>query len=242
MRTTGRWGPWAPQLPVIGCLSAQGGHLDPGVPDRVDRRRTPAPADTRRPWPLQLRGVAPSRPAAIPAPAFGAAVPSATSTTTTTATLRTTTTTIGCVSSPCPDHLGQQESRTEDGRGTATARTARSGATVRTASRGPGDVELSARRSRASGRCWVPGSHLSAVAEGGTQAVFMRTAQTDHRGAVPRSRGRDMPGNWRASPAPSGAIIRRAAAPQSRQPRSRVEGRVGGAAQTQPLRLSPHGG
>ena len=54
--------------------------------------------------------------AAIPAPAFGAAVPSATSTTTTTTTPRTTTTTIGCDSSPCSDHLGQQESCTEDGR------------------------------------------------------------------------------------------------------------------------------
>lgn len=53
--------------------------------------------------------------AATPAPAANAVAPRATSTTTTTTTPPPTTTTIGCDTSPCPDHLGIQESRTEDG-------------------------------------------------------------------------------------------------------------------------------
>ena len=54
--------------------------------------------------------------AATTAPAANAVAPSAASTTTTTTTPPPTTTTIGCDPSPCPDHPGIQESRTEKGK------------------------------------------------------------------------------------------------------------------------------
>jgi hypothetical protein len=113
------------------------------------------------------------------------------------------------------------------GRGSATSPLMHVGPTLRGSARLAGGARSDRSRLPGGFPRLGAGPHLGeAVTAERVAAIYMCTAQT---GAEPsgRSRGRDMPGNRRASPAPSGCrVIRRAAAPRNRQARPPAEGRV----------------